>query len=208
MRFPKPLLLALVVLVATVAACSGSGPKHSDETNVSIEPGDVTVETVAAPVELPDADQEQILAAVRAYVEDGIVKTLRGGAPRGMGAIFDALALAQLKGADANVMFDTGAPKANGDVTAETKPIKLTALADGFGTIILVTARINLTVKADTEDGELTVQRVGNFTFAPDAGGDAWLITSFDMKVRRTGAGVTDAPAEISTTTVPEETTP
>lgn len=208
MRFPKPLLLALVVLVATVAACSGSGPKHSDETNVSIEPGDVTVETVAAPVKLPDADQEQILAAVRTYVEDGIVKTLRGGAPRGMGAIFDALALAQLKGADANMMFDTGTPKANGDVTAETKPIKLTALADGFGTIILVTARINLTVKADTEDGELTVQHVGDFTFAPDAGGDAWLITSYDMKVRRTGAGVTDAPAEISTTTVPEETTP
>jgi hypothetical protein len=163
-------------------------------------------------VKLPDADQEQILAAVRTYVEDGIVKTLRGGAPHGMGAIFDAAALAQLKGADANVLFDTGAPKANGDVTAETKAVKLTALADATGTIILVTARINLTVKADTEDGELTVQRVGDLTFAPDAGGDAWLITSFDMKVHRTGAGATDAPAQTTTTTppavVPEETTP
>lgn len=207
MHFRKPWILVLVVLMTAVAACSRSGPNHnSAETTVSIEPGDVTVESAGAPVELPDADRKAILDGVRAYVEDGVVATLRDGQPKAMKSVFDAAALAQVKGGDTAVLFDDGAPPAKGDITATTKPVTITALADATGTIVLVTAKLNLTVTAGTEDGDLTTQRVGELTFAPSA--DGWKITAFDLSVRRTGAGVTTKKKNSTTESTAVSTSP
>jgi len=61
-------------------------------------------------------------------------------------------------------------------------------LADAAGTVVLVAAHLDLEVVAGTDDGDLTVHRVGDLTFAPVE--NTWKITTYDVAVTRSGAGV------------------
>ena len=181
-------VLAACAVLLVAAACGNDGSDESASTTIEVPEGIVGVESVGGPVELPKKVRDQVLEGVRTYVENGVVSTLRNGKPGQLGPAFDEAALAGL-GTDAGrSMLDRGAPAATGDVRAQAQPVVLVGLADAAGTVVLVAAHLDLEVVAGTDDGDLTVHRVGDLTFAPVE--NTWKITTYDVAVTRSGAGV------------------
>lgn len=186
------LLAALSVLVLVVVGCGGDDDSDGGReatTEVEIPTGLSGVESVGGPVELPRAVEKRVTAGVKAYVERGVVPTLRTGEPEKLEGVFDPATLASL-GTDMGAqLLDRGAPRATGDIRAVSQPLVLVGLADSAGVIPLVAAHLELEVVAETEDGELTITRVGDLTFAPHEDG-SWKITAYRALVARSGAGV------------------
>jgi hypothetical protein len=103
------------------------------------------------------------------------------------------------------LLFDEGQPKAVGEIDITTPPVAFTALVDRDGNFVLVSANVDLKVKARAAKGTVTVQRTGSFVFAPDPSG-VWKITGWTFSVTRGGTAVpttTTAPADPTATSTP-----
>ena len=208
-------LLAAVALVAValvavgVVVVTGGGGKDTPpldtSTTVQLELGELTVESVNPfGAEFPPEASEAALAAIEAYVQDATVKPLRSGrvTDSALPEIFDDAALAYLPtAADRSVLFDEGLPKAVGKVTVVGVPIALTVLLDNTKTPKLISATIDLEIKARSKKGVMTVHRTGTLVLSPQL--DAtWKITAWTLHVERGGPGVATTPTDPTATTI------
>jgi hypothetical protein len=177
-------------------------PAFKASTAVDLQPGATTIAGVSFVADFPADVQNQVLATLGAYVDDGIVTPLRKGkaTDASLAAAFDAAAIARLATPERAIVLDEGLPKAVGKVTVTTLPVPMTALVDRDNKVVLVTTDVQFSVSARAAKGVVTINRTGSFVFAPDASG-AWKITGWTLSTDRGGPGVTPAPAASDPTT-------
>jgi hypothetical protein len=194
-------VVGLVVVAAIVAIVATGGddtdsheatrPTTHDRTTVDLRVGDVASDSAGPTATFTAAQAQGVVDVIRAYVDGAIVAPLRSGTPSDLSTVFDAGALATVNGADKAVMTDTGLPKVTGDVSVRAKPVNLVALGDQSGTVVLVSATVDLTVDGKPQGAKVPmhVARTGDLVLAPDGSG-GWRITSYSISVSRSGAGV------------------
>jgi len=164
--------------------------------------GDVTIYKVGnGPNSLPDDVRSKIVAAVSTYLDAATVKPLQTGAvdEASLATTLAPAATYRAAGVDRGALLDEGLPKATGRIVVNTLPLKLTALADGDGRVVVVTARLDSIARTRTQKGAVTISRKGDLVFTPD--GDTWKIDGYDLAVERSGKGLV-APTT-ATTAVP-----
>jgi hypothetical protein len=189
--------LILVVVVAILVVGGGDGGKPTTtsprrHTNVALTLGDVAAESAGPPAQVTSDQSAAILEIVRAYVDEATVHPLRAGTRADdLSALFDPGALARVTGIDRPVMLDEGLPKVTGNLDVTGQPLKIVALADKNGAIVLATVTIDLDISGVTKASRapLHIVRRGDFVLVPDASG-SWKITAFNIAVTRTGAGL------------------
>lgn len=199
-------VIALIAVGAVLVLSGGGGkskPTLKASTSVDLKVGATKVESVSTPVplptELPADVRDKVLAAIGAYVDEGIVAPLRKGTvdDAKLSVAFDTAAAARLTGTDRAVLVDEGLPKAIGEVVVKTPPVPLTALSEVDGKIVLVAADVVLDISSRSQQGVTKISRTGTLVFALQITGD-WKITAWTLHVDRSGAGF--APATTSTT--------
>jgi len=153
------------------------------------------------PATIPDDVRAKILAAVTTYVNAATVKPLQTGAvdDAALASTLGPTATQRATGIDRGTLVDEGIPKAKGRIIVNTLPVKLTALADADGQVVVVTARLDSIARTSTQHGPITISRKGDLVFTPDSG--TWKIDGYDLAVERSGKGLV-AP-NTATTAVP-----
>ena len=194
----------LLAALFAAAACSGGGGKAKAApttttkiaSSVALRVTDATVASVGPAVAFPSDLRDAIAQSVNHYVESAVVSPLRSGtvAPD-LPGIFTADAGARLNGPDRPTLTEEGVPKATGDITPGAADCKLTALVDGAGQVVLVSAALNLDLRAGVAGGEVRLVRTGDLLFAKS--GSTWRVAGFDMSVLRTGPGVQAASGHV-----------
>ena len=189
--------MTLVVGTAT-AACSRSEPSRVT-VGRSPSPPPTVVETPGTPVSFivssfdvegagDPASVERVKAAVVAtftrYLQDGVLAPLRTGGPAGdLLPLFTARAAAHLGAtADRNAFVDEGLPPST-RITDLAPGLRLTALADQAGDVVLVAARMDLRLVAGAQGTTITIDRDADLVLVAD--GDAWKIDAYRMRVTR-----------------------
>ncbi len=128
------------------------------------------------------------LATLNRYLEAAVLTPLRSGGPAGdLTPILGAAAAARAipPGADRATLTDEGLPPATG-IRRDAAVATLAALAGPDGTISVVTARLDLRLRADVQGTPVTIVRTGDVILQPD--GDRWKIDAYDLRVSRDSA--------------------
>jgi hypothetical protein len=201
-RRTRVVLAAALAVVATVAAgCSGGGSDSSStsstagpaaKTNVAVPVGEVVADSAGPPAQFTPAQSQAVMKVVTDYVAVATVFPLRTAKPAGdLSGLFDGGALAAVTGADRPVVLDEGLPKVTGDLNVVGQPVRIVALADQGGGIVLATATLDLDIQGATKGpgSPLRILRKGDLVLAPDAGGQ-WKVTGYNLAVARAGAGL------------------
>ena len=190
-------------IVATVfAGCSGGGSSDSSstsstaapaaKTNVAVPMGEVVADSAGPPAQFTPEQSQAVMKVVTDYLAVATVFPLRTAKPVGdLSGLFDAGALAAVTGVDRPVVLDEGLPKVTGDLNVVGQPVRIVALADQDGGIVLATATLDLDIQGATKvpGSPLRILRRGDLVLAPDAGG-AWKVTGYNLAVARAGAGL------------------
>lgn len=213
---PTVLLIVLgVVLVAALGAAAfvtftgdgdnGGGGKSvfrstdSASVNVDFKPTSVTSHNAGVPVQLSPEQTTAIMDTASKYVDAGMIQPLKTGQPVGdVSALFDAATAAQATGPARGALFDEGFAAVSGDINATATGVGVNGLSDGAGTFVLATVGSDLTIVADTGDGELRIHRLTELTLVPE--GATWKIAGFDVLVDRQGPGVKNPTATAKST--------
>jgi hypothetical protein len=194
---------AALLACAAVAAVGISVPAAAAKTPkpvVKIAPGAVTVYKVGeAPDTLPDDVRNAVIATLTGYVNAATVTPLQKGAvdDAGLATALAPAVTARLAGPDRAVLVDEGLPKATSRVKVAATPVALTGLADGAGSVVVVTANVDATTTTKTAKGRLVIKRTGDLVLEPDNG--TWKITGYTLNVVRAGRAAIPKP----TPTVP-----
>jgi len=192
-------MLALSVALVTASPASAKTHKKAQKPVAKITIGDVTMYKVGNdPATIPDDVRAKILAAVTTYVKAATVKPLQTGTVDNalLATTLGPAATQRATGADRGTLVDEGFPKAKGRIIVNTLPVKLTALADDSGHVVVVTARLDSIARTNTNRGAITIARKGDLVFTPD--GDTWKIDGYDLAVERSGKGLV-APTTATT---------
>ncbi len=138
----------------------------------------------ASPAELDPTTAKAVVAAVNAYVEAGFVAPLRNQTPAELDDLLALGAFARLAAGehDRTVLTTEGLPEVR-TATLRLAPVDLTGLTEGFGSLPLVSARIEFVAKLHTIDGPLTVTNLGELMLSDD--GDGWRVVGYEMAVVR-----------------------
>ncbi len=190
-------------IVATVfAGCSGGGSSDSSstnstaapaaKTNVAVPMGEVVADSAGPPAQFTPEQSQAVMKVVTDYLAVATVFPLRTAKPVGeLSGLFDGGALAAVTGVDRPVVLDEGLPKVTGDLNVVGQPVRIVALADQDGGIVLATATLDLDIQGATKvpGSPLRILRRGDLVLAPDAGG-AWKVTGYNLAVARAGAGL------------------
>lgn len=203
------------IAAALFAGCSGGGGSDSSSTsstaapaaknNIAIPLGDVVADSAGPPAQFTPEQSQAVMKVVSDYVAVASVFPLRTAKPVGdLSGLFDGPALAAVTGVDRPVVLDEGLPKVTGDLNVVGQPVRIVALADQGGGIVLATATLDLDIQGATKvpGSPLRILRKGDLVLAPDAGG-AWKVTGYNLAVARAGAGL-----DPTTTTAAVEATP
>jgi hypothetical protein len=188
-------LLATSVAFAFATPASAKAKKPVAKVTI----GDVTIYKVGnAPDTIPDDVRAKIVSAVSTYLTAATVKPLQTGVvdDASLATTLGPAATQRSTGFDRPTLVDEGLPKATGRIIVNTLPVKLTALADGDGHIVVITARLDSIARTRTERGAITISRKGDLVFTPD--GDTWKIDGYDLAVDRSGKGLV-APTTATT---------
>jgi hypothetical protein len=213
------LAAASLAIAATVfAGCSGgddntssSGSSPSStaapaaKTNVAIPLGEVITDSAGAPAQFTPEQSQSVMKVVSDYLTLATIGPLRTAKPAGeLSGLFDGRALAAVTGVDRAVLLDEGLPEVTGVLNVLGQPVRIVALADQGGGIVLATATLDVAIEGVTEvrGAPLRILRKGDLVLAPDAGG-AWKVTGYNLAVARTGAGL-----DPTTTTAAFDATP
>lgn len=198
---------ALLACAATAVAAVGisippAGAAKTPKPVVTMTSGDVTVYKVGdAPDTIPDDVRNAVMATLTGYVNAATVIPLQKGVvdDAGLATALAPAVAARLAGPDRAVLVDEGLPKAKSKskVKVSATPVALTGLADGAGSVVVVTATVDTTTTAKTTKGKLVIKRTGDLVLEPDNG--TWKITGYTLNVDRAGK----AMRPTTTTTVP-----
>ena len=172
------------------AAVPGTGPAPPISFTVS---GEEVAGVTAPGPGFPDDVRGKVMATLERYLGDAVVAPLRTGRPAGdMGPLFTGPALARLSGPDRAALVDEGLPPATG-LTADAVTARLAALADAAGTVVVVTAAVELRLRTGGPD-DVRIARTGDLVLVAD--GDGWKIDGYEIRTTRDSAG-----GEATTTT-------
>jgi hypothetical protein len=202
-RRTRVVVAASFVIAATIlAGCSGGGGSDSSatsstaapraKTNVAVPIGEVVADSAGPPAQFSPEQSQAVMKVVTDYVTLATVVPLRTGKPAGdLSGLFDGGALAAATGVDRPVVLDEGLPKVTGDLNVLGQPVRIVALADQDGGIVLATATLDLAIGGAIKapGSPLRILRKGDLVLAPDASG-AWKVTGYNLAVARAGAGL------------------
>jgi len=136
-----------------------------------------------------DAAWKGVLATLNRYLEAGVLAPLRSGGPAGdLRPFFTAGATARVMspGADRAAFIDEGLRPAT-RIRRETGVATLAALAGSDGTVSVVSARLDLRLRAEVDGTPVLIARTGELVLLPEGG--TWRIDGYDLNVTRDSAG-------------------
>jgi hypothetical protein len=212
--FVYPVALACAALVL-LAACHGSGKHASSSTgapsttakeapvSLSLKLGTLRVQAAGAPRPFNVITARSIQTLVNNYIATGIAHPLlAGGLSSGLVRYFTPTLAARVgpKGHDRAALSDERTPRIKVTKTVK-QPLNLVALED-HGKIVMIGAQFSLSVRGTTEQGPLTVTRIGNFVFERNPQ-QIWIITGYNIIVRRETGGSSTTLKATTTTAAP-----
>jgi hypothetical protein len=192
------LVLGLGLAAAALPACShgsagkAKGPASTTTTTAAPAAFNVTVtgaevQSMHAPSQPFPADVRTAVSAVlNDYIQHSLVLPLRlVAAPTGLDGDFTAGALARVGPGSpdrAALVEDPalGTPGAN--LVPEKHTAALTALAAQDGTVVAVTATVDIAVVAVSAAGRVRIERTGDLVLIPGPGG--WRIDTYDVAAK------------------------
>ena len=213
--FVHPVALGCAALML-LASCHGSG-KHASTTSavpatdakgapvsLSLSLGSLKVQAAGAPRPFDRRTAQSIRKLVNEYIATGIARPLfTGSSATGLVGYFTPTLLARVgpKGRDRAALTDERAPV----ITSVTKtikgPLNLVALED-HGRIVMIGAQFSISVRGTTDQGPLTVTRLGNLVLEPNSH-KIWYISGYSVIVRRENGGSSTTQKATTTTAAP-----
>jgi len=198
-------LVATCAGVALLAACShgGTSPTQSAPASSDVSAsaarathvltiGSVDVQRAGDKGAVSLANRREVLATAQRYVDNAIVAPLvTGKLGRGYPGVFAAGIRPAATGPDVGTLTDLAVGK-TATLSETSTPVALSALADGSGTLLYLSAKFSVAVHATRSGGSLTISRNVELTF--ERVGSAWLVTAYRVGVKRS------APARTPTT--------
>ncbi len=193
----KPILL-VAALVALFPACgsrvssayrshlpTSAGPARADgDIAISGAGYDLQAVGTVAPG-VADGAWKSVLTTLDRYIEAGVLVPLRSGGPAGdLGPLFTAGAAARVTspGPDRSAFIDEGLPPAK-NIRSDVAAATLTGLAGSDGKMSVVSARLDLRLRAEVDGAPLVIARTGELVLRPE--GDTWRIDGYDIHVSR-----------------------
>lgn len=133
---------------------------------------------------LPDVVLSGVLATLNRYLDSAVVSPLRTGTVAAdLASIFTPAAALRLTGPDRATLVDEGLPPAGRGLGVDDAAVTLTGLLDNDGSISVVAARVDLTVRTGSGPASTRVARSGELVLVPDVG--SWKIDGYDLRVTR-----------------------
>jgi hypothetical protein len=216
-KFVSPVALACAALLV-LASCHGSSKhgstssgvpatdaKGSPRVSLSLSLGSRQVQPAGTPVRPFDAaTASAIRNLVNKYIATGIARPLFTGNPATGLVQFFTPSLADrvgVRGHDRAALSDEKTPKILTVTKTVKQPLNLVALED-HGKLVMIGAQFSLSVTGTTDQGPLTISRIGNLVFAPNSR-KIWYISGYNLIVRRDNAGSTTTLKATTTTAAP-----
>jgi hypothetical protein len=168
---------------------------------VGLTRGEVAVASAGGDVALDEATQQAVVDAAQAYVDAATIAPLMTGTVGdGYDALFDAAVSTNATGPDRAALTDDGIAVATKSPEVTATPVRIDALADKDGKILLLGATFDVDVRAESAGGPMSVHRTNELTYAPVDG--TWKITAYHVDVQRdTPEGATSTTADTTTET-------
>ena len=189
-------LIALVLAAALVcAACSGSDKHATGSTKSSptvlrqgklaLTLGVVNIQNAGPPAKLPNEVRRTVLRNTQSYLNQAVLSPLeRHGVNKAYQKLFDPFVKPAASKRDRAVLTEANPPLTRGVVNGRASRVRLDALGDQNGKVVLIAATFTLTVNASTKAGPLQIVRLTELTFQNEYG--RWVIAAYRVSVRRT----------------------
>jgi hypothetical protein len=209
-----PVALAFVAIML-LAACHGSD-KHTvkgspatdaqgkPDVSLSLRLGALTVQAAGPAIPFNRTVASNIRDLVNKYIAAGITKPLfTGSTVSGMSAYFAPSLASRVgpKGRDFAALSDQGVPVITTVTGTAKAPLALVGLED-HGRLVMIGGQFVLTVKGTTAQGPLTISRIGNFVFEPNAK-KQWRIVGYDLVANRDNSQSSTSQHATTTTMAP-----
>lgn len=191
------LVLALGLAGGTLSACShgsSTAKRPASTTTTTAAPAAFNVTVTAAEVQSMHAPSQPFPADVKAavaavlndYIQHSLVLPLRlVAAPTGLDGDFTSGALARLVPGSqdrAALVEDPALGTPGSNVVPEKHTAALTALAAQDGTVVAVSATVDIAVVAISAAGRIRIERTGDLVLIPFTGG--WRIDTYDLAAK------------------------
>jgi hypothetical protein len=188
-------ILALVISNLVMSDDDDTKPaKVENSAGLTLELGDVEVQSAGPPATISKAVQQSVLDASQSYVDDAILAPLEDGKlDRNYAKLFDSDVRQSATGRDQGTVTEarTGSVK---PVKATATKVRLDGLGDQTGQVVLVAA----TFGVDVSGKGVKIKRLTELTFAHEQG--KWVVTAYRVGVQRsTSARTTAAVAHAGT---------
>lgn len=146
---------------------------------------------------LPKATRTAVLTAVEQYVREATLRPLIATTAddEQLLPLFSEKIRPKLSGPDRRTLVDEGLPRAVGGVSIERAEVRLVALGNEGGDVELITATVDIVVRAETIDGPMVVARSGDLVLVPS--GQQFVIDGYRLSVRRESGGAAVAEAGV-----------
>ena len=206
--------VVVLALCLVLTACSGGGKKTSTPkttttteqakvlavSTATLKIGSVDVQSAGPNVQIDKATGKAVLTAAQKYIDNAVFAPLtKGELGGGYASLFDKGVQKVAVGPDKAALSDLDVGKV-ASFTTKAKPVNLSALVGTLGEVIYIATDFDITVKAVTKSGRLTIGHHVELTFAKT--GKNWLVTAYRVQtVRR-------APKATTTTTATGGATP
>lgn len=194
MRSPHLRLLAgAATLGLALAACGGGGDGESGEpapttavrADARLAPGEVAVHGAGAETRLDDATVAAAVNVAQRYVDTAVLgPVVEGEVADGFAALFEDALRERATTTDAAALTDAGVPRATERPDVDATPVRIDALADPAGSVVLLGTTFEVDVRVPAASGTYGLHRSGELTLAPGPDG-GWLVTGYRMVVTR-----------------------
>jgi hypothetical protein len=185
--------------VVTLAACGGSGKKHATNTTaqkltvpgakVELRLASIDMESAGPAINLDDKTKTAVMTLTRQYVEDAIVKPLlTGKSQKAYASLFGPTISAAATGTDRAALTDDAVGKVNGEITAPTTQVVMSALVGTDGSVPFIATDFNLNLSSKLGSEPLKIKRHVELTFQKSPDGH-FLVTAYRAIATRTLAG-------------------
>ncbi len=204
-------VVSLCLCAALLAACGGGGKKAKSTTSSTVQQlvvktanlkaGTTDIETAGPLVGIDNRTGALVLRNAQKYLDSAIFAPLAGGkVGAGYDALFDPSVRSAAAGSDARALTDVGVAKVTG-YSERATPVAFTGLVDVNGTLLYVATNFDVTIKATTASGPLTILHNIEFTFAPGPN-KSWLIYAYRVHTTRTAPRASQSAASTTESTV------
>ncbi len=207
---PRTGALAIAVSLTLLLAACGGG-KHKAASTTTTRPkvlavatsvlkiGSVDIESAGPTKQIDTATGKAVLGAAQAYLDDAVFTPLKTGAlGSGYAALFDTGVKQPATGPDRRALTDLDVGKVTNLSTVAT-PVHLSSLEGTLGELMYLATDFDITVKATSGTGPVSLHRHIELTFAKT--GAKWLVTAYRVQsVRTSTAGTTTTTATRGTT--------